>query len=66
MPLYEYQCDECEAVEEIRCSYIHEEEVICPYCDNARGWPEMHRIISTGSFKLLGGGFYNPSKTTFD
>lgn len=68
MPIYALQCPNCKATEETLCSY---EEYVsclyeCPYCFDIEEVTYMDKILSSGSFKLLGEGFYSPSKTKFD
>ena len=59
-PIYEYQCEQCECVEEIICPYVYEEEVLCPYCTESQ---MMHRILSSGGFILTGDGFYKTGRS---
>lgn len=53
MPIYEYQCTHCGHIfEEIQ--KITDDPVLhCPECNN-----EVKRIISSGSFRLPGDGWY--------
>lgn len=63
MPIYELECTDCNVKEDIISSY--DDYISCSIvCDKCL--KPMSKPISTGSFKLLGDGFYSPSKTTFD
>ncbi len=59
MPIFEYLCDNCQAVEEVVCKYADKQEICCPYCVPA--FP-MTRILSDCSFILNGGGWYSFTK----
>jgi len=53
MPLYEYSCDECEAVvEEFRSIANRDDPVVCPVCGG-----ETRRGVGGGQFMLIGGGW---------
>jgi len=53
MPIYEYQCQECQAIFEDWQSGYDEKEVDCPQCGG-----QSKRLISHSSFHLKGGGWY--------
>jgi len=55
MPLYEYRCVTCDAVEEKLCSYSSPEEYDCPVCGRAAG---MRRQLSVPAIAFAGGGWY--------
>jgi putative FmdB family regulatory protein len=56
MPIYEYECPQCGAVEEHLENLIDEPELHFCVCHGV-----MRRIISTGAFILKGDGWYKPS-----
>ncbi len=47
MPLYDYRCDHCQTIFEIRASF-HEKDLglkpVCPNCQN----PETHQVLTAG------------------
>jgi putative FmdB family regulatory protein len=52
MPLYDYECSDCDVVtEDFRSIEDRDDELLC-YC----GEP-MQRILSGGNFMLIGGGW---------
>ena len=54
MPIYEYQCQNCQhRFEEIQ-KFSDPELLNCPQCNKTR----LQRLISLGSFHLKGGGWY--------
>lgn len=53
MPIYEYQCAECQSVFEEWQSGFEEQSMECPHCGG-----ESKRLISHSSFHLKGGGWY--------
>lgn len=53
MPIYEYQCEECQSVFEDWQSGFEDREMECPDCGGA-----SRRLISHTSFHLKGGGWY--------
>jgi putative FmdB family regulatory protein len=53
MPIYEYQCEECQSVFEEWQSGFEDREVECPECGG-----NSKRLISHSSFHLKGGGWY--------
>ncbi len=55
MPTYEYQCKECEHVEEVRHGMNEASPTQCPKCTHE----SLQRLISSTSFHLKGGGWYS-------
>ncbi|CCH48742.1 FmdB family zinc ribbon protein [Pseudodesulfovibrio piezophilus] len=53
MPIYEYQCANCQSIFEEWQSGFEDREMECPEC----GGPS-NRLISHSSFHLKGGGWY--------
>lgn len=53
MPIYEYQCPECQRVHEIWRRVSETEVSRCPECAIP-----MQRLVSRSSFQLRGGGWY--------
>lgn len=53
MPIYEYQCQECQSVFEDWQSGFDEKEMECPECGES-----AKRLISHTSFHLKGSGWY--------
>ena len=54
MPIYEYQCTECDHItEEIESFKSVIKTIMCPFCNGI-----SNRILSLGSFHLKGGGWY--------
>lgn len=54
MPIYEYQCKNCGHHIEILANINDEKLSTCTKC----GSEDFHRIISSGSFRLSGSGWY--------
>ena len=54
MPIYEYQCQACEAELEALQKMSDEPLVECPSCHK----PELKKKISAAAFRLKGGGWY--------
>jgi putative FmdB family regulatory protein len=54
MPIYEYQCTECEhkleSLQKISAAPLTD----CPACDE----PALKKLVSAASFRLKGGGWY--------
>ncbi len=54
MPIYEYQCTECEhkleSLQKISAAPLTD----CPACDK----PALKKLVSAASFRLKGGGWY--------
>ena len=57
MPIYEYQCSKCGNIIE-KWDTISNNEYTCPKCKN-----KMKKIISSSTFVLKGGGWYNDGYT---
>lgn len=53
MPIYEYQCRDCQHVFEDWQSGFEEKELKCPRCGG-----RSKRLISHSSFQLKGGGWF--------
>jgi len=53
MPIYEYQCQDCQTVFEDWQSGFEDREMECPECGG-----NSKRLISHSSFHLKGGGWY--------
>ena len=54
MPIYEYQCTECDhIIEKIESFKSEIRTIICPFCNGISS-----RILSLGSFHLKGSGWY--------
>lgn len=54
MPIYEYQCSECENRHEVIQGLSEPDPTDCPKC----GKPTLRRLISAAGFRLKGGGWY--------
>ncbi len=54
MPIYEYKCNECEAVFEEIQKFSDAPIDICRHCNST----EVEKLISQSSFVLKGGGWY--------
>ncbi len=67
MPIYEYECQQCENITEARQNLSEEPLTTCPDCQG-----ELRKLISSSSFQLKGGGWYadgystSPTKTKKD
>ncbi len=53
MPIYEYECERCGAVEEVFQKFSDKPLSRCPQCSG-----KMHKLISQSSFHLKGSGWY--------
>ena len=53
MPVYEYECRECEKVFEIQQKMADAPLTVCPDCTGP-----VTKLISMNSFQLKGGGWY--------
>ncbi len=53
MPVYEYECQECERVFELQQRIADEPLKQCPECDG-----QVKKLMSMSSFQLKGGGWY--------
>lgn len=54
MPIYEYQCTECEYKMEALRKISDEPLLDCPAC----GKPALKKLVSAASFRLKGSGWY--------
>ena len=64
MPIYEYECTKCGAMEEIFQKLSEKPRLKCRHCSG-----KLHKLISQSSFHLKGTGWYvtdyaNKSKNT--
>ncbi len=53
MPVYEYECSDCDKVFEVQQKISDEPVKICPECQG-----EVRKLVSMSSFQLKGGGWY--------
>lgn len=53
MPLYEYQCNACNNIFELRQKFSDPPASECPSCGG-----KVQKLISSASFALKGGGWY--------
>lgn len=53
MPVYEYECKECEMVFELQQRIADEPLKKCPNCSS-----KVKKLMSMSSFQLKGGGWY--------
>ena len=53
MPVYEYECPQCQTVLEIQQKIADPPFAICPECDGP-----VKKLMSMSSFQLKGGGWY--------
>lgn len=53
MPIYEYECSECEKVFEVQQRISDDPLENCPDCQGA-----VKKLVSVSSFQLKGGGWY--------
>jgi putative FmdB family regulatory protein len=55
MPIYEYECENCQHRYDVRCRITEaDEKKICPACSSE----QSKRRISRVNFELRGGGWY--------
>ena len=54
MPIYEYQCTECEHKLEALQKFGDEPLAYCPACSQSA----LKKLVSAASFRLKGGGWY--------
>ena len=54
MPIYEYQCQQCNHHLEKIQKMSDEPLTDCPACEQ----PELRRLVSAAAFRLKGGGWY--------
>ena len=61
MPLYDFECEECDYIEEILTSSSGNSEIVltCPECEKET----MKRKVGLSSFQLKGGGWYKDGYT---
>ena len=61
MPLYDFECEECDYIEEILTSSAGNAEIVltCPECEKET----MKRKVGLSSFQLKGGGWYKDGYT---
>ena len=64
MPIYEYQCQKCGAIEEALQKFSDKPLTKCKHCSG-----KLHKLVSRSSFHLKGTGWYvtdytNRSKDT--
>jgi putative FmdB family regulatory protein len=53
MPIYEYECAKCGAVQEVLQRFTDKPLKKCPECAG-----KLHKLISQSSFHLKGSGWY--------
>jgi putative FmdB family regulatory protein len=53
MPVYEYECPNCEKILEVQQKMTDEPLATCPECGG-----KVKKLISRSSFQLKGGGWY--------
>lgn len=53
MPVYEYECKECQTVLEVQQKIADPPLVSCPECEGP-----VKKLMSMSSFQLKGGGWY--------
>lgn len=53
MPIYEYECLQCQKVIEVVQKFSDEPMTTCPHCSG-----ELKKLISSSTFLLKGGGWY--------
>ena len=54
MPIYEYQCVECDHIEEVIQKVSDDPLVDCPACSK----PSLKKKVTAAAFRLSGGGWY--------
>lgn len=54
MPVYEYECKECDKVFEVQQRISEDPLKNCPECNG-----EVKKLVSMSSFQLKGGGWYS-------
>ena len=61
MPLYDFECEECDFIEERRTISAGNTEIVltCPECEEET----MKRQVGLSSFQLKGGGWYKDGYT---
>ncbi len=58
MPIYEYQCGECDHIEEVLQKSTEGFYFLGKECPNCNVLGRMTRLLSLGSFQLKGDGWY--------
>ncbi len=53
MPVYEYECTDCQSVMEVQQKISDAPLAVCPECDGP-----LRKLMSMSSFQLKGGGWY--------
>ncbi len=53
MPVYEYECKDCDKVYEVKQKIADEPLKTCPVCE-----APVKKLMSMSSFQLKGGGWY--------
>ncbi len=53
MPIYEYQCEQCDKVEEVLQRFSEKSLTNCRHCSG-----KLHKLISHSAFHLKGTGWY--------
>jgi putative FmdB family regulatory protein len=53
MPIYEYECEKCGAIEEVFQKFSDSPLETCPKCSG-----KLHKLMSQSSFHLKGTGWY--------
>ena len=59
MPVYEYECPQCQTVLEIQQKIADPPIGVCPECGGA-----VKKLMSMSSFQLKGGGWYADGYTS--
>ncbi|MBT8423211.1 MAG: zinc ribbon domain-containing protein [Gammaproteobacteria bacterium] len=54
MPIYEYQCNDCNHVFDVLQKISDDPLTYCPEC----GEQELRKLLSAPNFRLKGGGWY--------
>lgn len=62
MPLYSYECNDCQAVFDVRASFQEKEEGLQPECPQCHG-QQAHQLITVGWF-LSGRGTSGAASVT--
>ena len=62
MPIYEFECGSCGAVNEFTMKFSDPNPENCPEC----GKGPMQKLISRSAFQLKGGGWYTDAYDTKD
>lgn len=54
MPIYEYRCEKCGVVSDVKHAYKEQVELTCPNC----GSHDLKRVFSAAGIVFKGSGFY--------